>query len=84
MNKLDPRNWTPAEQTKTILEDWIKKNSSIDNKTLSDLAIFHFFTKPYPPKSNEYKGVKTIENEKTQNMIKELFSEHEFTLERLR
>ena len=40
MNKTIPKTWRPKEHVASVMNEWLKKNPTIDQSTLVNLAPF--------------------------------------------
>lgn len=85
MNKqLSPKTWRPKDHVQEVMEEWLKKNPTIDQSTLVNLAVFQFVTKNQTLEAVEYKGTETVDDKMADQMIKNLMIEHKHTLEKLK
>ena len=84
MTKPTPKTWRPKEHVSTVMNEWLKKNPTIDQSTLVNLAVFEFVTKSQTLEPVEYKGTKTVSDQQAEDMTKDLMREHKHTLEKLK
>ena len=79
-----PKTWRPKEHVAKVMSEWLKKNPTIDQSTLVNLAVFEFVTKNQTLPAVEYKGTETIEDNVATAITKDLMKEHRHTLEKLK
>ena len=84
MNKTSPKTWRPKEHVSKVMEEWLKKNPTIDQSTLVNLAVFEFVTKAQIFAAVEYKGTESVEDDLALEMTRDLMKEHKHTLEKLK
>ncbi len=84
MNKMIPKTWRPKEHVASVMNEWLKKNPTIDQSTLVNLAVFEFVTKNQTLPAVEYKGVETVDDKQAEELTQRLMKEHKHTLEKLK
>lgn len=84
MARTSPKTWRPKEHVAKVMEEWLKKNPTIDQSTLVNLAVFQFVTKNQVLPAVEYEGTKILEDKEADAMAKDLMKEHKHTLEKLK
>ena len=84
MSKTGPKTWRPKDHVAKVMDEWLKKNPTIDQTTLVNLAVFQFVTKNQTFAAVEYKGTEVIDDKTADAMTKDLMKEHKHTLEKLK
>jgi hypothetical protein len=84
MNKTIPKTWRPKEHVTSVMNEWLKKNPTIDQSTLVNLAVFEFVTKNQMLPAVEYKGVETVDDKVAEELTQQLMKDHKHTLEKLK
>lgn len=84
MSKPGPKTWRPKDHVAAVMNEWLKKNPTIDQSTLVNLAVFEFVTKDQKLEAVEYKSTESLDDEKAAEMTKDLMREHKHTLDKLK
>ena len=84
MSKTPHKTWRPKEHVASVMNEWLKKNPTIDQSTLVNLAVFEFVTKNQLLPAVEFKGTETVDDKLAEEQIKKLMKEHKYTLEKLK
>lgn len=84
MSKQGPKTWRPKEHVAAVMNEWLKKNPTIDQSTLVNLAVFEFVTKDQKLEAVEYLGTENIDDKNAAEMTKDLMREHKHTLDKLK
>ena len=83
-NRKSPKSWRPKEHVEEVLEEWLKKNPTIDHSTLVNLAVYQYVTQNQTLAGVDYKGVQELSDQQAERMTQDLLKEHAYTIEKLK
>ncbi len=84
MPTVGPKTWRPKDHVAQVMNEWLKKNPTIDQSTLVNLAVFEYVTKNQSLPGVEYKGTEVLDDKVAEKTARDLMKEHKHTIEKLK